>query len=205
MQAAPLGLRDQILELIEGECLRSKQGQKALIMAKVNSLADNRIIQALYKASRAGVKVLLNIRGICCLRPNVKGLSDNISVVSIVDRYLEHSRIMYFLHGGDEQVLISSADWMARNLDKRVELLVPIDDKVCRKKLVRILKAYFDDNTKSWNLLPSGRYEHRQPPSPRKKNQVQRVLYKRTCDVIAQVRKNKPTVFEPHRAPASED
>ncbi|NCC51904.1 MAG: polyphosphate kinase 1 [Spartobacteria bacterium] len=205
LQAAPLGLRDRILELIDGERLRSEQGQKALIMVKVNSLADPKLIEALYKASRAGVKVMLNIRGICCLRPGVKGLSENISVVSIIDRYLEHSRIMYFLHGGDEQVLISSADWMPRNMDRRVELLVPVDDKACRKKLVRILTTYFEDNTKSWTLLPGGSYERQKPAGSRKRNQAQRMLYKRTCAMIDLARKNKPTVFEPHRAPEMEE
>ena len=124
---APTQLRERFLRLIERERRRAEEGQAAEIRAKMNSLVDEDIIQALYAASRAGVKIRLNVRGICCLRPGVKGASETIEVVSIVDRFLEHARIYYFRNGGDEEVYLASADWMARNLDRRVELLFPVE------------------------------------------------------------------------------
>ena len=137
LSAAPLTLRQRILDLIEGETRRSEQGQKAEIVAKLNALVDSRIIDALYRASQAGVTIKLNIRGVCCLKPGVKGLSEKIKVVSIIDRYLEHARIIQFRHGGDNEIFISSADWMPRNLDRRVELLVPVEDDSCRTQATR--------------------------------------------------------------------
>ncbi len=199
LAAAPMGLRERILELIEGETMRSRQGHKALIMAKMNSLLDPQIIQALYKASSAGVSVLLNVRGICTLRPGIKNLSENIRVVSIVDRFLEHSRIYYFRHGGNEQVLISSADMMPRNLDKRIELLIPVDDRYCRQKLVQILETYFEDNVKSSQLLPDGRYERLTGKKERVRAQC--ALYKQIMEVIEEKRRQHRTFFEPHKAP----
>ncbi len=136
---APVGIRPRLLELIEDEITRSRAGQRGLIMVKVNSLTDKKLIDALYEASQAGVKVMLNVRGVCCLRPGVPGLSDNISVVSIVDRFLEHARILYFHHGGKPNVFIASADWMNRNLDRRVELLVPVADPQAQKRLIAML------------------------------------------------------------------
>jgi polyphosphate kinase len=168
IEAAPLGLKALLLELIENETERQKQGQKGLIRVKVNSLSDPDIIKSLYKASQAGVEILLNVRGICCLRPGVKGLSENIEVVSIVDRYLEHSRILHFRNGGEDRVFISSADWMPRNLDRRVELLVPVEDEACRKRLMGILDVFFQDNVKAKRLLPDGSYAKVEAP-PRKK------------------------------------
>ena len=125
---APTGLRQRFLKLIDRERRRAVAGQPAEIIAKMNSLIDEEIIARLYEASQAGVRIRLNVRGICALRPGVPGVSDNIEVVSIVDRFLEHSRIYYFLNGGDEEVYLASADWMTRNLDKRVELMFPIED-----------------------------------------------------------------------------
>jgi polyphosphate kinase len=136
IEAAPIGLREKLLEMIDLETERKLQGQDAEIVVKINSLVDTKIIDALYAASEAGVRVRLNVRGICCLRPGVPGLSENISVVSIVDRFLEHARIMYFLHGGDRRVFISSADWMPRNLDRRVELLTPIEETGLKLRLI---------------------------------------------------------------------
>ena len=174
IDAAPIGLRERILEMIEVETDRSSHGQKARIFAKLNSLVDPEIIDALYRASAAGVQIKLNVRGICCLRPGVPNLSKNISVVRIIDRFLEHSRILYFHHGGDRRVFISSADWMPRNLDRRVELLVPVEDPVFKNRLLLTLKAYFKDNVKSCKLFPDGRYKRitgagKQPPIPRRK------------------------------------
>jgi len=158
IESAPVGLKARLIELIENEAERQKQGQKGLIRVKVNSLSEPDIIQALYRASQAGVEVLLNVRGICCLRPGVEGLSENITVISIVDRYLEHSRILHFRNGGEDRIFISSADWMPRNLERRVELLVPVDDEACRKRLVAILDVFFQDNVKAKRLQPDGSY-----------------------------------------------
>jgi polyphosphate kinase len=197
---APIGLRDRLLEHIESECHRKRQGQPAHIMAKMNSLADPRIIDALYAASQAGVKVELVVRGICCLRPGVPGLSDNISVISIVDRFLEHSRIFYFHHGGQERVLISSADCMPRNLDKRLELLVPVDDPPSRARLIRILETCLEDEVKGRRILPDGGYQ-RPAPAANRQDGSQAILYKAARKAARESQELKRVVFEPHRAP----
>jgi polyphosphate kinase len=168
IESAPVGLKPRLIELIDNEAERQKQGQKGLIRAKVNSLSEPDVIQALYRASQAGVEVLLNVRGVCCLRPGVAGLSETITVVSIVDRYLEHSRILHFGNGGEDRVFISSADWMPRNLERRVELLVPIEDDGCRKRLLAMLDVFFQDNVKAKRLQPDGSYVREAPPARRK-------------------------------------
>jgi polyphosphate kinase len=155
---APTGIRRRFLELIDREIERSTPAAPGLIMAKVNSLQDKGIIHALYRASTAGVRVLLNVRGICCLRPGVPGLSENIEVRSIVDRFLEHARIFYFANGGREEVYMSSADWMGRNLDKRVEILFPVLDRKQARRCIKMLEIYFADNTKAYRMLPGGEY-----------------------------------------------
>ena len=127
-------------------------------MAKVNSLEDPEICRALYRASQAGVKVMLNVRGICVLRPGVEGVSENIEVRSIVDRYLEHARVFYFRNGGHEEVYLSSADWMRRNLLKRLEIMFPILDANFKKRLIDVLNTFFADNVKARRLLPDGTY-----------------------------------------------
>ncbi|HEV7499766.1 MAG TPA: polyphosphate kinase 1, partial [Vicinamibacteria bacterium] len=123
---APTTLRERLLRLIQREQRRAEEGQPAEIRAKMNSLVDEEMIRALYDASRAGVRIRLNVRGICCLRPGVKGVSETIEVFSIVDRFLEHSRVFHFRNGGDDEIYLSSADWMPRNLDRRIELLFPV-------------------------------------------------------------------------------
>lgn len=199
IEAAPIGLRARIVELIEDEIERHKQGQEARIMVKLNSLADADIAKALYEASKAGVNIRLNVRGICCLRPGVPDLSENISVVSIIDRFLEHSRIFYFHNGGDAKVFISSADWMTRNLDRRVELLVPVDDPHCRKQLETILETCFDDNVKARQLLPDGSYQKIEPATRKKTVRAQEVFYRRACEAAKTAKKAVGTVFEPQR------
>ncbi len=203
IEAAPIRLREALLEMIETETRRKRQGQHAAITAKINSLVDPKIIDALYDASQAGVQVKLNVRGICCLRPGVPGLSENISVVSIVDRFLEHSRILYFYHGGDERIFISSADCMPRNLDRRVELLVPIDEKSCRDRLIEILELYFRDTVKARGLLPDGRYEpvHPEPGYPPIRSQE--ALYRQANDAVKRAEQSRRTVFETHRGASS--
>jgi polyphosphate kinase len=163
---APAGLRNRLLELIRDEADRRRRGQKGLIVAKMNSLVDRQIIDALYDASRAGVRIRLNVRGICCLRPGVPGLSENITVVSVVDRFLEHSRVFRFAHGGEDLMFISSADWMPRNLDRRVELLVPVTAASLRRRLVHLLDVCCADQVKGREILDDGRYRLRTPSSP---------------------------------------
>ncbi|HVE56237.1 MAG TPA: polyphosphate kinase 1 [Pyrinomonadaceae bacterium] len=157
---APINLRERMIELIRRETENSKAGKEARIIVKINSLTDDKIIRELYRASQAGVKIDLIIRGICTLRPQVAGLSENIRVVSIVGRFLEHSRIFYFANGGDAEIYIGSADWMHRNLDRRVEAVVPIKDASLRQYLKEeVLAAYLQDNTNASILQPDGTYE----------------------------------------------
>ena len=197
LSAAPLGLRETIIGLIDAETQHKKQGLPAWIDAKMNSLVDQSIIESLYAASRAGVSIRLNVRGICCLAPGIKGLSENISVVSIVDRFLEHSRILSVCNGGTTAVFISSADWMPRNLDKRVELFTPIDDPACRTRLIDYLDTCLSDNTNSWRLLPGGEWARNVPASAKKAVRCQRTLYERYNDVI-RAAKRGATMFRPH-------
>jgi polyphosphate kinase len=156
---APTGLKQRFLDLIDREIQASTPDRPGLIMAKTNSLQDPDICRALFRAGKAGVKIMLNIRGICCIRPGIQGVSDNIEVRSIVDRFLEHSRIFYFRNGGHEEVYLSSADWMQRNLSRRLEILFPVIDPNLRRRLIKILETYFADNVKARRLLSDGTYE----------------------------------------------
>jgi len=155
---APTGLRERFIALIDREAQKAKDGQPVEILAKMNSLVDPQIIRALYRASQTGVPIWLNVRGICCLRPRVKGVSDTIRVVSLVDRYLEHSRMFYFRNGGDEELYLSSADWMGRNLDRRVELMFPIESPETRDKALTILRTFFAETEKGRWLRADGKY-----------------------------------------------
>ncbi|MCR5289884.1 MAG: polyphosphate kinase 1 [Treponema sp.] len=160
---APVNLKTNILTMIQREIDRSTKDNPGFIMAKMNSLADETVIEALYKASTAGVKILLNIRGICMLVPGVTNYSENIKVVSIIDRYLEHSRIFYFQNGGNAELYLSSADWMPRNLERRVELMFPITDQFIFKDIYDTLLLYFQDNTHSHTLNPDGTWTKNVP------------------------------------------
>jgi polyphosphate kinase len=161
---APFELHKQTLALIARETENAQRKKPARIIAKMNSLSDAQTIQALYRASQAGVKIDLIIRGICCLRPGIAGISENITVRSIVGRFLEHSRIFYFENGGRPEVYISSADWMSRNFFNRVELSVRVEDEALRNRIVnQILAMYLADNTKAWVLESEGTYS----PVPR--------------------------------------
>ena len=155
---SPGGIRQQFKNLIEREIEQSTPDDPGLIIAKLNSLQDEGMCKLLCKASQAGVRVLLNIRGMCILRPHVPGVSDNVDVISIVDRYLEHARIYYFRNGGHEEVWMGSADWMKRNLDKRLEIIIPVLDPNHRKRLIGILHTYFGDNVKARRMQPDGTY-----------------------------------------------
>ncbi|HLM62252.1 MAG TPA: polyphosphate kinase 1, partial [Pyrinomonadaceae bacterium] len=158
---APINLRERMLELIEREIAHQANGKTpGRIFVKINSLTDDTIIRALYRASQAGVKIDLIVRGICVLRPGIEGLSENIRVVSIVGRFLEHSRIFYFANGGDEEIYTGSADWMHRNLDRRVEAIVPINDARLRQYIKEeILETYLKDNVNAQLLNADGTYQ----------------------------------------------
>lgn len=161
---APLTLRDRLLTLIQREVEHQKAGRPARIVAKLNHLTDTKIIRALYEASQADLQIDLIVRGICTLRPGVPGLSSTITVKSMVGRFLEHSRILHFTNGGDEEVYIGSADWMYRNLYRRVELIAPIDDPKLRKYIrEEVLEVYLNDNVRARMLLSDGSYQRLKP------------------------------------------
>jgi len=161
---APINLRSRMEELIKREIeIQEKNGNGHLIF-KVNSMVDKKMIQLLYKASQAGVKIDLFVRGICCLRPGMPGNSENIQVTSIVGRFLEHSRIYYFRNGGNEEIYLGSADLMPRNIDRRVEVLFPVQDKLMIKHIYdNVLRYYYKDNTKAHKMLPDGSYVRIKP------------------------------------------
>ena len=159
LSVAPLWLRGRFLRMIRREAEHARNGKPAHIMAKMNSLCDKEIITALYEASCAGVKIEMIIRGICCLKAGVPGLSENISVRSIVGNFLEHSRIFYFLNDASPEVYMGSADWMPRNLDRRVEIMFPVENQKLKEQVIRILKVELEDNVKAHILQPDGTYE----------------------------------------------
>ena len=156
---SPFTLRQHVLQSIEREIQHAKAGRPAGIKAKMNSLVDGEVIQALYRASQAGVRVDLMIRGICCLRPQVPGISENIRVFSILDRFLEHTRVFWWRNGGDDEVYLSSADWMPRNLNRRIEVAFPVLDPAIKKRIIEdIIPTELADNTFAWTLDADGRY-----------------------------------------------
>jgi polyphosphate kinase len=167
---APAHLREGILEEIDDTIAAHARGRKARIRMKMNSLVDRECIAALYRASQAGVPVELNIRGICCLRPGVPGVSENIRVSSVVGRFLEHSRIYAFERDGECTIYIGSADLMPRNLDTRVELLAPVRDASLRAELTNTLDRCMADNTNAWDLREDGEWERRSPGSHEPRN-----------------------------------
>ncbi len=159
LSLAPLWLRDRFTFMIQRETERARTGEKAHIIAKVNSLCDAGIIAALYEASAAGVKIELIVRGICALKVGIPGVSENITVRSLVGTFLEHSRIYYFLNGGDEEVYLASADWMPRNLDRRVEIMFPIENERLKKEVIHVLDIQLRDTLKAQVKQPDGSYE----------------------------------------------
>jgi polyphosphate kinase len=167
-------MREGILEEIDRTVAAHGRGEPARIRLKMNSLVDRRIIRALYRASRAGVQVDLNVRGICCLRPGVEGVSDNIRVVSVLGRFLEHSRVYSFERNGETRVLIGSADLMPRNLDTRVELLTPVEDDVLREDLLDTIDRSLATDVGAWELCSDGTWARRTPADP--PHNVQREL-----------------------------
>jgi len=158
LSLAPYWLRDKFYELIHRETEHAREGKKAMIKAKMNSLCDKGIIAALYEASHAGVKIDLIVRGICCLRTGIPEISDNITVRSIVGNFLEHARIFYFYNNGEEEVYMASADWMPRNLDKRVEIMFPVEDEQLRAEALNILEIQLADTLKAHVMQKDGSY-----------------------------------------------
>jgi polyphosphate kinase len=191
---APAGLRQRILDLIEREIQSSTKTRPGLILAKINSLEDPEICRALYRAGQAGVTVQLNVRGVCRLRPGVKGVSETIEVVSIIDRYLEHSRIFYFRNGGHEEVYLSSADWMTRNLDKRLETFFPVTSPALRKRLVGILRTFFQDNVKASQLQSDGTWTS--VSSKKKPFRAQEAFYRQAVEQYQAAQHNR-LMFQP--------
>jgi polyphosphate kinase len=195
---APTAMKPELLDLIAGEAERAKQGLPARIIAKVNSLQDPDIINALYKASQAGVEIRLNVRGICCLKPGDPKYSKNIEVISVIDRFLEHARLFYFHRGGDPGVYISSADWMTRNLEKRVELMIPIEEPALKRRLVRILEAFFLDNTQASRLMPDGTSQRITRTKGQKAFRVQDHFYQAARKASKAREHELSMTFEPH-------
>jgi polyphosphate kinase len=173
---APLTLRDKIERLIEEQTEKARNGEDATITCKTNSLTDPHIIELLYEASQAGVKIDLIVRSICCLRPGVEGVSENIRVVSLVGRFLEHARIFAFSDGDDERIYLGSADLMQRNLDRRVETAFPLRERHHRKRVRRLLDLQLADNANGWELGPDGTFERRHPGESEDQVDSQRVL-----------------------------
>jgi polyphosphate kinase len=195
---APTAMKPKLLDLIAGETERAHQGFPARIIAKVNSLQDPDIIQALYKASRAGVEIKLNVRGICCLKPGDPKHSKNIEVISVIDRYLEHARVFLFLRGGDTEVYIASADWMSRNLDKRVELMIPIEEPPLKRRLVRMLETFFQDNTQASRILPDGTSQRIVRTKGQKAFRAQEYFYQQARKASKAREHERAMTFEPH-------
>lgn len=194
---APTGLRERLGQLVDREIARSSKEDPGLIMLKMNSLADTEMAERLIKASRAGVRVKLCVRGICCLRPGIKGVSANVEVVSIVDRFLEHSRIFYFRNGGNEEVYGSSADFMPRNLDRRLEIMFPVRDEANRRRLVSMLQACFEDNQHAWRLKPDGLYERVTQRRGQPRKRAQEIFMEEAMAQAEASRVRRLSVFRP--------
>ena len=159
---APFSLHEKVVELIDGEAEKARQGGPSLILAKMNSLVDAKVIRALYRASAAGVPITLAVRGICCLRPGVPGVSENVRVSSVVGRFLEHSRAFAFGVGDEQEIFLSSADWMPRNFFRRVELMVPVLDPQAREKIRQeVFEPLLQDNSRARDLQSDGSYVRR--------------------------------------------
>jgi polyphosphate kinase len=198
LAVAPLWLRNRFMRMIQRETEFAKKGKKAFIKAKMNSLCDAKIIAALYEASAAGVKIDLVVRGICCLKTGIPDVSENISVRSIVGDFLEHSRIFYFHNNGHEEVYMGSADWMPRNLDKRVEILFPVEDETLQKEVIHILDIQLRDTLKAHVMQKDGTYA-KQDLRGRKKLSAQQYFKEEAMAHTArrkQEQKNSRT-FEP--------
>lgn len=179
LSMAPVNIKSNLLSMINREIELSTKTNPGLIIAKMNSLTHEEVISALYKASSAGVKILLNVRGICMLIPGLPGLSENIKVVSIIDRYLEHERVFYFQNNGSPEMYLASADWMTRNLDKRIELMFPVLDENVFKEIKDTLDIYFSANTNTQTLQSDGTWLAEKPKPGEQVRRAQEILYKK--------------------------
>ena len=194
---APTDMRSKVLTMIKREIDKHTPENPGHIRAKMNSCIDPKVIEALYEASIAGVKIELLVRGLCRLRAGIKGLSENISVRSILDRFLEHPRIFQFNNGGNTEIYMASADWMERNFDQRLEILFPVIDPECKKQAIEILDAGFNDNVKAWKLLPDNTYIRVKKPSQKNKQiRNQEFLYRKACKRAPRKTKKVKEVFE---------
>lgn len=198
LMVAPIWLKDQFITLINRETENAKKGKKARIVAKMNSLCDPMIIEALYKASAAGVEIDLIVRGICCLKTGISGISENIKVRSIVGNFLEHARIFYFYNDGFEDVYMGSADWMPRNLDKRVEITFPVEDEDLKQQVMDILRIQLADTLKAYILQPNSREYEKQDLRGLKKIGAQDTFCEQALAKAEERKKNKiERTFEP--------
>jgi len=198
---APIALKNRIIEMIDREASRAEGTGSGLIVAKMNSLADPEVIEALYRASRKGVEIRLNIRGICMLVPGVPGTSEGIEVVSIVDRYLEHSRVFWFENGGSPEVYLASADWMPRNLEKRVELMFPVENPDIQRRIRKILDTFFRDNAKSHVMKSDGSWVRKAPKKQEKPFRAQAEAYQRIRERLSGDEPENRQVFKVRRRP----
>jgi polyphosphate kinase len=173
---SPFTLHKTMLEYVEREIVAAREGRPARILAKMNALIEPQMIQALYRASRAGVKVDLIVRGICALRPGVKGVSENIRVRSIVGRFLEHTRVFHF-HNTEPAVYLSSADWMGRNFFSRVETCFPVHDRKLAARVLREVQLYLADNCQAWQLQSDGSYRYVSAPRGKRKSAQETLLH----------------------------
>ena len=175
---SPYGIRSMLLENINNEIAHAKAGKPAKIVAKMNGLVSPMLVEALYKASQAGVSIDLLVRGICCLKPQVPGISENIRVHSVVGRFLEHDRVYWFHNNGKDIVYISSADWMPRNMTQRIEQAVKIKTKTHKQRLIDNLNLYLKDNQQRWELDAQGDYHRVKPKSAEDKISAQETILK---------------------------
>ena len=190
LMVAPYNLRESFTELIHREVQHCQAGRPSGIWAKMNQLQDARMIRGLYLASQAGVPISLNVRGLCCLRAGVPGLSETIGVYSTLGRFLEHSRIYRFENGGDPEFFIGSADWMRRNLDRRMETIMPVTDPTLKLELQQTVQVYENDNCSAWDMRPDGKYVRRRPRKGQKRCAAQEMF----IELIAEQSKNKAKV-----------
>jgi len=182
MLIAPVSMRDRFFELIRRESEHALAGRPCGIYAKMNQLQDPDVIRELYRASQAGVPITLNVRGLCCLRPAVPGLSETIRVYSVVGRFLEHSRLYRFTNGGNAEYFIGSADWMHRNLTNRIETVVPVQDPVLRRALDDVIEVYETDNCSAWDCGTDGGYVQRRPAEGAVRRAAQAVFLERAVE-----------------------
>ena len=187
LMVAPYNLRENFIDLIHREVQHSQAGRPSGIWAKMNQLQDARMIRELYLAGQAGVPISLNIRGLCCLRAGVPGLSENIRVYSTLGRFLEHSRIYRFENGGNPEFFIGSADWMTRNLNRRMETIMPVTDSQLKQELEQTVQVYENDNCSAWDMRPNGKYIKRRP----RKNQKRSAAQEELIELIGKQAKNK--------------